>query len=263
MNKRELIDGILNKPITAERGCVGFNVNVDVILEELTRKAVNTPEEKELAEILHAASLINRNPDSYDEKIQNTLKLINSSGNGITTQYSCSSHPRYYFDLPMSWLKEEENKPFNVLNVSKDSATGEYMLSYPNEFYIRSIVPKGLLHSITQRVVDSGLLNTTKNPTELFGKPYTIFVDELNERAGQHGGNSLFGFMYISDEVLDYIDGLDMRVSPFDENNYIVSFASNLINVVFALEDAQSVYWELINRLEIKILKALGVIENA
>lgn len=259
MNKLNIITEIMNKPVVAERGTVGFNVNVDFVLDALVKKAVNTEEEKELANLLHRASLINRNPDSFDEKIQKTLDLINASNKGIKTQYSCSSHPRYYFNLPMSWIKEEENKAFNVLNVEKDSETGEYMLGYPSEFYIRCLVPNELLHDIQKRVISE--MGTTKPAEELFGKPYTVFHDEHFERAEMNGGNSLFRFLYIDETKLDYIDGLNVRVSPYDANTSIVSVASDLISpLLFALEDAESVYWELISRLELKILRILGVI---
>ncbi len=260
MSRVNLMNQLLNKPIVAERGQIGFNMNVDVVLEELVKKAVNTDEEKELANLLHRASLINRNPDSFDEKIQKTLDLINASNKGIKTQYSCSSHPRYYFNLPMSWIKEEENKAFNVLNVEKDSETGEYMLGYPSEFYIRCLVPNELLPDIQKRVISE--MRTTKPAEELFGKPYTVFHDEHFERAEMNGGNSLFRFLYVDESKLNYIDGLNVRVSPYDANTSIVSVASDLINpLLFALEDADYVYWELIGRLEIKTLRILGVIK--
>ena len=259
MNKLNIITEIMNKPVVAERGTVGFNVNVDFVLDALVKKAVNTEEEKELANLLHKASLINRNPDSFDEKIQKTLDLINASNKGIKTQYSCSSHPRYYFSLPMSWTKEEENKAFNVLNVEKDSETGEYMLGYPSEFYIRCIVPNELLPDVHQRVVE--LMKTTKPAEELFGKPYTVFHDEQFERAQAHGGNSLLGFMYIDGTKLDYIDGLNVRVSPYDSKSSILSVASDLISpLLFALENSESAYWNLISRLELKTLQILGVV---
>ena len=259
MDKLNIINELMNKPVVAERGTVGFNVNVDFVLDALVKKAVNTEEEKELANLLHKASLINRNPDSFDEKIQKTLDLINASNKGVKTQYSCSSHPRYYFSLPMSWTKEEENKAFNVLNVEKDSKTGEYMLGYPSEFYIRCLVPNELLPEIQKRVI--GEMGTTKPAEELFGKPYTVFHDEHFERAQTHGGNSLFGFLYVDETKLDYIDGLNVRVSPYDANTSIVSVASDLISsLLFALDDAESVYWELISRLELKTLRILGVI---
>lgn len=259
MNKVELIKQILDKPDLAERGQIGFNVNVDSVLDALVKKAINTDEEKELANSLHKASLINRNPDSFDEKIQGTLDLINASAKGIKTQYSCSSHPRYYFALPLSWAKEEENKPFDVLGVGIDSATGEYMLGYPSEFYIRCIVPNEIMPDVQSRVVE--LMKTTKPAEDLFGKPYTVFHDEMVQRAQTHGGNSLFGISYIDETKLDYIDGLNVRVSPYDANSSIVSIASDLLlPVLFALENSQSAYWALISRLELKTLQILGVV---
>ena len=259
MNRVELIKQILDKPEVAEKGRIGFNVNVDSVLDALVKKAVNTDEEKEFANLLHKASLINRNPDSFDEKIQGTLDLINASNKGIKTQYSCSSHPRYYFNVPMSWTKEDENKPFDTLSVGIDSATGEYMLGYPSEFYIRCIVPNELLPDVHQRVVE--LMKTTKPAEELFGKPYTVFHDEQFERAQAHGGNSLLGFMYIDGTKLDYIDGLNVRVSPYDSKSSILSVASDLISpLLFALENSESAYWNLISRLELKTLQILGVV---
>lgn len=254
-----LINELLTKkPELPERGCVGFNVNVDVVLEELVKKAENTEEEKALANKLHNASFLNRNHGSIDEKIQATIDLINASGKGIRTEYSCSSHPRYYFNLPMSFTKEEENKPFDLLGVGKDSETNEYMLAYPNDFYIRSIVPNEHLHRVFE--IHSGLVAPTK-PFEEIGKvPYTTFNDQLHERA-QGAGNSLYNFLYIGKDTLDYIDGIDVRIAPFDANHSNVSIASNLITpLLFALEDADEVYWALIKRLEIKVMKILGVI---
>lgn len=258
MNKNvDLINSLMNKKPVAEKGVSGFNINVDFVLEELARKPINTEEEKALGNLLHNASFINRDQGSIDEKIKATIDLLNTK-QGVTTQYSCSSHPRYYFNLPLSFTKEDENKPYDILGVGKDSATGEYMLGYPHEFYIRMVVDNGLLPSIMTRVNHE--MKTTKPAEELFGKPYTVYVDEMNEKAGMHGGNSLYHFMYIGENTLDYIDGLNVRVSPYDANRSILSIASDLIsNVLFAIEDADSVYWALIERLQQKTLRVVGV----
>ena len=257
-NSLGLIKKLLEKPEEIIRGQVGFNVNVDSVLEELARKPVNTEEEAALGMKLHKASLINRNQGSIDEKIKNTIDLINASPKGIKTQYSCSSHPRYYFNLPMSFTKEEENLFCDDLGVGSDSVTNEYMLAYPHEFYIRCIVPNVELAGLMTRVIEE--CPSTKPAEELFKMPYTKYADVVTERAQGNGG-SLLNFMYIGQNTLDYLDYLNVRVSPYDKNSSIVSVSSDLITpVLFKLEDAESVYWELINRLELKTLKVLGVV---
>ena len=75
-NKVQMIKAILEKDTPVERGMVGFNVNVDSILDELARKPINTDEEKALANALHKASFINRNQGAIDEKIQTTIKSL-------------------------------------------------------------------------------------------------------------------------------------------------------------------------------------------
>lgn len=257
-NKVQMIKAILEKDTPVERGMVGFNVNVDSILDELARKPINTDEEKALANALHNASFINRNQGSIDEKIQTTINLLNSAAKGVETQYSCSSHPRYYFNLPLSFTKEEENKFVDVLGVGSDSVTNEYMLGYPSEFYIRSLVDNTKLPEIMERVIKEG--KTTKPAEELFKMPYVNFVDMMFEKAQGNQG-SLLNFLYIGAETLDYLDGLNVRISPYDDNRSIVSIASDLVSpVLYKLEDADSVYWALIERLELKVLKVLGAI---
>ena len=90
--------------------------------------------------------------------------------------------------------------------------------------------------------------------------PYVNFVDVMFEKAQGNQG-SLLNFLYIGAETLDYLDGLNVRISPYDDNRSIVSIASDLVSpVLYKLEDADSVYWALIERLELKVLKVLGAI---
>jgi hypothetical protein len=132
------------------------------------------------------------------------------------------------------------------------------MLGYPSEFYIRSLVDNTKLPEIMERVIKEG--KTTKPAEELFKMPYVNFVDMMFEKAQGNQG-SLLNFLYIGAETLDYLDGLNVRISPYDDNRSIVSIASDLVSpVLYKLEDADSVYWALIERLELKVLKVLGAI---
>ena len=144
------------------------------------------------------------------------------------------------------------------MGVGSDSVTNEYMLGYPSEFYIRSLVDNTKLPEIMERVIKEG--KTTKPAEELFKMPYVNFVDMMFEKAQGNQG-SLLNFLYIGAETLDYLDGLNVRISPYDDNRSIVSIASDLVSpVLYKLEDADSVYWALIERLELKVLKVLGAI---